>query len=110
MEQQQQLAAEYSARTQSIANLIRQIAELEQERTEHALVNKTLAQAQPNRNCAMLVGSVLCQQTVQEVLPKVQQNEARINQVLDKLNAELKEREQSLQEFKKEHNIQIRGE
>jgi prefoldin subunit 2 len=104
-QQHQQVASEYSARAQEVAQVLKQVHALEQELGEHQLVISTLAQAQPNRRCAMLVGSVLCQRTVEAVLPKVRENQDRIAKAIEKLTAELKDKEQALGMFKQQHNI-----
>jgi prefoldin subunit 2 len=57
-----------------------------------------------------LVGGVLCERTIKEVLPSVQENEVRIAQVIDRLSEDLKKKEAALAEFKKEHGIVVRGE
>jgi prefoldin subunit 2 len=57
-----------------------------------------------------LVGGVLCEQTIADILPSVAENEQRIAQVIDRLAEDLKKKEVQLADFKKEHSIVVRGE
>jgi prefoldin subunit 2 len=57
-----------------------------------------------------LVGGVLCEQTIADILPSVAENEQRIAQVIDRLAEDLKKKEAQLADFKKEHSIVVRGE
>ena len=60
-----------TAECQSIAS---KISELTLERDEHKLVVDTLSKLEPERKAFRLVGGVLVERTVDEVLPAVLQN------------------------------------
>ena len=52
-------------------NLRAKIAEIDNDRTEHALVEETLRPLDPSRRAYRLVGECLVERTVGEVLPSV---------------------------------------
>lgn len=62
-------------------NIHGKINELEAELTEHDLVIKTLEPLDKQRKCFRLIGGVLVERTVEEVLPAVQQHRQSLLQV-----------------------------
>lgn len=73
-----------------ITAISRRVSELEQQRDEHkfvgyvltsnhtSLVIKTLSKLEPTRKCFRMVGGVLVQRTVSEVLPAVTQSKETV--------------------------------
>jgi chaperonin cofactor prefoldin len=59
--------------------LMQKIAELEVDRNEHALVEETLKPLDPSRRAYRLVGEVLVERTVAEVLPSVTTNKENVS-------------------------------
>ena len=59
--------------------LMGKIAELEIDRNEHQLVEETLQPLDPSRRAYRLVGEVLVERTVQEVLPSVSSNKENVS-------------------------------
>ena len=57
------------------------ISELEQDRNEHLLVEETLQPLDPQRRAYRLVGEVLVERTVAEVLPTVAANRDNVSGV-----------------------------
>ncbi|KAK6323335.1 hypothetical protein J4Q44_G00056740 [Coregonus suidteri] len=53
-------------------------AELEMEINEHSLVIETLKDVDPTRKCFRLVGGVLVERTVKEVLPALESNKEQL--------------------------------
>lgn len=62
-------------------NIHGKINELEAELSEHDLVIKTLEPLDKERKCFRLIGGVLVERTVEEVLPAVQQHRQSLLQV-----------------------------
>lgn len=60
--------------------LMSKIAELEMERNEHKLVEDTLVPLDPERRAYRLVGEVLVERTVGEVLPSVKANRENVSE------------------------------
>ena len=80
------------------------------ERNEHDLVIKTLTPLSPSRAAFRLVGGVLVERTVQEVLPSVVENRANIAAVLENLQKMLEARSGEMKEWKAKHNIKTQEE
>merc|ERR1712002_857565 len=62
--------------------LQQKLAELRQERGEHELVAETLKKAEPERKAWRLVGGVLTERTVGEVLPALQSQIENITRII----------------------------
>eukprot|EP01006_Ploeotia_vitrea_P024033 TRINITY_DN56745_c0_g1_i1.p1 TRINITY_DN56745_c0_g1~~TRINITY_DN56745_c0_g1_i1.p1 ORF type:complete len:182 (-),score=108.44 TRINITY_DN56745_c0_g1_i1:178-690(-) len=75
------------------------IGELDAERAEHALVVKAIKDLDPKRRCFRLVGGVLVERTVEEVLPALQKNMEQISTVMGKLQGQLKDKQQNIAKF-----------
>ena len=67
-------AIEYRQLMGECQQLMQKIAELEVDRNEHALVEETLIPLDPSRRAYRLVGEVLVERSVAEVLPSVKAN------------------------------------
>lgn len=59
--------------------LVSKVSELEMERNEHKLVEDTLRPLDPSRRAFRLVGGVLVERNVGEVLPSVQQSRENVS-------------------------------
>lgn len=68
----------YNELVQESQKLIQKVAELEMDRNEHKLVEETLKPLDPLRRAYRLVGEVLVERTVQEVLPSVTTNRENV--------------------------------
>ena len=79
--QQQQLppAIQYREIMQECQQLMQKIAELEVDRNEHVLVEETLKPLDGGRRAYRLVGDVLVERTVEEVLPSVTSNKENVS-------------------------------
>ena len=63
---------------QETPKLVQKITELEMDRNEHKLVEDTLTPLDPSRRAYRLVGEVLVERTVDEVLPSVKANRENV--------------------------------
>ena len=68
----------YRQLTQECQQLMNKVAELEMDRNEHKLVEDTLEPLDPERRAYRLVGEVLVERTVKEVLPSVKTNRENV--------------------------------
>ncbi|MGH0144978.1 UNVERIFIED_CONTAM: hypothetical protein FKN15_004641 [Acipenser sinensis] len=59
-------------------SLASKAAELEMEINEHSLVIETLRDVDPSRKCFRMVGGVLVERTVKEVLPALESNKEQV--------------------------------
>lgn len=77
--QQQPPQIQYREIAQECANIMQKIAELEVDRNEHVLVEETLLPLDGDRRAYRLVGDVLVERTVKEVLPSVTTNKENVS-------------------------------
>mmetsp|Transcript_25477 Transcript_25477/g.50739 ORF Transcript_25477/g.50739 Transcript_25477/m.50739 type:complete len:135 (+) Transcript_25477:117-521(+) len=91
-------------------NMMNKIAELEVERNEHMLVEKTMRPLDESRRAFRLIGDVLVERTVGEVLPSVESNRKNIDEVLGTLSIRLKEKQQEAANWKAKYNIRTQEE
>ncbi|KAF8663431.1 hypothetical protein AX16_001001 [Volvariella volvacea WC 439] len=84
------------------------IGELEQEAEEHNLVLSTLKEVlteEPDRKCFRLIGGVLVERTVKDVVPALQTNHDGIRTVITNLTEQYKKKDEDLDTFKKDYQI-----
>ncbi|KAI9917921.1 hypothetical protein PsorP6_013020 [Peronosclerospora sorghi] len=77
------------------------------ETTEHDRVIQTLHDLPKDRKAYRMVGGVLVERTVQEVLPAVTANREGIAQVLAQLNESIKQKEKEADEWQRKYNIKV---
>ncbi|KAG7497221.1 prefoldin subunit 2 [Solea senegalensis] len=85
-------------------------AELEMEINEHSLVVDTLKDVDPSRKCFRLVGGVLVERTVKEVLPALENNKEQISKIVESLNTQMQTKGRELTEYRERYNIRLVGE
>ncbi|SPC66315.1 related to GIM4 - Gim complex component (prefoldin subunit 2) [Ustilago sp. UG-2017b] len=103
---EQEAAQVYQSRRSDLQGIASKIGELEGEADEHKLVIDTLSEASkndPDRKCFRLIGGVLVERTVKEVLPALQTNLEGLKQILETLLKQYKQKEAELQEFQREY-------
>ncbi|KAL1946478.1 hypothetical protein VTO73DRAFT_14582 [Trametes versicolor] len=84
----QELQQQYNRLQNELQALASKIGELEQEAEEHNLVLTTLDEAlaeEPDRKCFRLVGGVLVERTVKDVVPALNTNKDGIQKVIANL-------------------------
>ncbi|OMJ93096.1 hypothetical protein SteCoe_4042 [Stentor coeruleus] len=89
----------YQLLRQDYGQLVGKITEIESEKREHLIVLETLKKVEPVRRCWRLVGGVLVQKTVSDVIPELEQQSSKMDQILHVLFARLKEIEGELREL-----------
>ncbi|CAM9889354.1 unnamed protein product, partial [Choristocarpus tenellus] len=97
---EQQIISTYRGMLNEVSQMRRKISELEQEMGEHQLVVDTLQPMEQSRRAYRLVGGVLVERTVGEVLPSVEANKNGIKQVLEHLGKSLSEKELAATDWK----------
>merc|ERR1711872_255012 len=91
-------------------SLMAKISELEQELNEHKVVIDTLEEVSPDRKCFRMVGGVLVERTVSEVLPALTNNRDQLTKVIESLNEKLVSKGKELNEYREKHGIRVKGE
>ncbi|KAJ3555969.1 hypothetical protein NM688_g2288 [Phlebia brevispora] len=105
---QPEIQQNYTRFQSDLQTLAGKIGELEQEAEEHTLVLSTLNDAlaqEPDRKCFRLVGGVLVERTVKDVVPALQMNRDGIQKVISNLTEQYKSKETDFENFKRDYNI-----
>ncbi|XP_042562423.1 prefoldin subunit 2-like [Clupea harengus] len=74
----EQVAAGFQRLRQEQRSMATKAAELEMEINVHGLAIDALREADPTRKCYRLIGGVLVERTVQEVLPALESNKEQV--------------------------------
>ncbi|KAL4249651.1 prefoldin subunit beta family protein [Abortiporus biennis] len=104
----QEIQQTYTRFQNDLQTLAGKIGELEQEAEEHSLVLTTLDEAlaeEPERKCFRLVGGVLVERTVKDVVPALQTNRDGIRKVIATLAEQYKTKEDDFENFKRDYSI-----
>ena len=64
----------------------------------------------PKRKCFRLIGGVLVERTVEEVLPAVQKNTDGLSAVIEKLTQQRDDKVDRVEYLQKKYKIRVRGE
>uniref|UniRef100_A0A669QAT8 Prefoldin subunit 2 n=1 Tax=Phasianus colchicus TaxID=9054 RepID=A0A669QAT8_PHACC len=75
-----------------------------------SLVIETLREVDPTRKCYRMVGGILVERTVKEVLPALEGNREQISKIIETLTQQLQSKGRELNEFREKHNIRLVGE
>jgi len=76
---------------------------------EHKLVIETLQSVDLDRKCFRMVGGVLVERTVKEVLPALTTNRDQMIKLIEALNNQITTKGQEINDFKEKNNIRIRN-
>ncbi|KAJ3041338.1 hypothetical protein HDV00_009479 [Rhizophlyctis rosea] len=104
----QEILNQINAMKQEMNAVASKVGELEMERDEHQLVIDTISPLSAERKCFRLVGGILVERTVGDVLPAVTANMDGIQNIIKQLTAQYKRKEEEVQAFQKKWNVQIR--
>ncbi|CAL1270328.1 unnamed protein product [Larinioides sclopetarius] len=107
---QEQIIGTFNKLRQDQKNYVTKLTEVEQDLNEHSLVVDALKGVDPERVCYRMIGGVLVQRTVKEVLPAVAHNKEQLTKILETLNKQIEEKGKEINDFKEKHNIQFRKE
>ncbi|KAH8369811.1 hypothetical protein KR093_001018 [Drosophila rubida] len=107
---QEKIVAQFQQLRNEQRNLANSLNTLEMDLREHKTVIETLNSADPERKCFRLIGGVLCERTVKDVLPQLVENKDFIAKTITMVTEDLSKKGIELNKFKEEHNIKIRGE
>lgn len=75
---------------------------------EHSLVISAIQPLDPSRKCFRMIGGVLVERTVGEVLPAVQRNKEGLQDVIGRLGEALQRKKKELSDFEAKYQIKIR--
>lgn len=106
---QEEIYAEFQQLRNQQRNLVNNLNTLELDLKEHKTVIDTLKTVEPGRKCFRLIGGVLCDQTVEIVLPQLVQNKEQLEKLIENGKEQITKKGQEINQFKDEHNIKVRG-
>ncbi|XP_029311084.1 prefoldin subunit 2 [Cottoperca gobio] len=106
----EQVVATFQRMRQEQRSMASKSADLEMEINEHGLVIETLKEVDPSRKCFRLVGGVLVERTVKEVLPALESNKEQISKIIESINTQMQTKGRDLTEYRERYNIRLVGE
>ncbi|CAL9158483.1 unnamed protein product, partial [Musa hybrid cultivar] len=98
----------YANMRSEINQIYSKITELEMEVSEHSLVIGAIQPLDPSRRCYRMVGGVLVERTIKEVVPAVQHNKEGLEEVIARLNEALENKKKEISEFELKYKIKIK--
>ncbi|XP_053687934.1 probable prefoldin subunit 2 [Sabethes cyaneus] len=106
---QEEIYAEFQQLRNQQRNLINNLNTLELDLKEHKTVIDTLKTVESGRKCFRLIGGVLCEQTVEVVLPQLVVNKEQLEKLIENGKEQITKKGTEINQYKDEHNIKIRG-
>ncbi|XP_068611703.1 prefoldin subunit 2 [Brachionichthys hirsutus] len=106
----EQVVATFQKMRQEQRSLASKAAEMEMDINEHSLVIETLKDVDHSRKCYRLVGGVLVERTVKEVLPALETHKEQISKYIESLNTKMQSKGRELTEYRERYNIRLVGE
>mmetsp|Transcript_8611 Transcript_8611/g.9506 ORF Transcript_8611/g.9506 Transcript_8611/m.9506 type:complete len:112 (+) Transcript_8611:40-375(+) len=100
-----EIIAKYRSSVQDCQQITIKISELETDRNEHKLVEETLEPLDPDRRAFRLVGGILVERTIKEVLPSVMHNRENLEQVISTMQQRLELKQKETAEMKAKYNL-----
>jgi len=105
---EQVVANMYTAMRSELNQIYSKITELEMDVSEHSLVINAIQPLDPSRRCYRMIGGVLVERTIKEVLPAVQRNKEGIEEVIVRLNEAAERKKKEIADFEAKYKIRIR--
>ncbi|KAF3960350.1 hypothetical protein CMV_014926 [Castanea mollissima] len=105
---EQAVANKYASMRTELNQIYSKITELEMEVGEHSLVINAIQPLDPSRRCFRMIGGVLVERTIQEVLPAVRRNKEGLEEVIARLNEALEKKKKEISDFEAKYKIRIR--
>lgn len=105
---EQEIANVYAAMRSEINQLHSKMTKLEMEVSEHSLVMEAIRPLDPSRRCYRMIGGVLVERTIKEVLPAVEGSRDGLQDVIARLGELLEKKKKEVAEFELKHKIKIR--
>ncbi|CAH2047599.1 unnamed protein product, partial [Iphiclides podalirius] len=87
--------------------LASKISELEMDLNEHKIVIETLKAVEKTRKCFRMIGGILVERTVGDVLPELENNQERLPKAIQALNEQLTRKGQEINEYIETYDIRV---
>ncbi|XP_011639119.1 probable prefoldin subunit 2 [Pogonomyrmex barbatus] len=105
----EEILTEFQALRNEQKNLVNKLSEMESELNEHKIVIETLKSVDPKGKCYRLIGGLLCERIVEDVMVSLVTNKEQLVKLIDSLNDKVTKKGVEINEYKEKHNIRIRG-
>uniref|UniRef100_A0A0D6R4T5 Prefoldin subunit 2 n=1 Tax=Araucaria cunninghamii TaxID=56994 RepID=A0A0D6R4T5_ARACU len=105
---EQVVANQWSVLRSELNQYYSKITELEMELSEHSLVIGAIQPLDPARKCYRMIGGVLVERTIAEVLPAVQRNKEGLQEVISRLTEALQKKKKEIADYEAKYKIRIR--
>lgn len=105
-----EILGSYKQKMGECQQIATKINELQGERDEHKLVIESLTKLESERKAFRLIGGVLVERTVGEVLPDLSKNYDGLKELLGKLDETLKTKDKERLAYKEKHGIMTQEE
>jgi prefoldin subunit 2 len=104
------ILSNYQTLYNNYISLGNKLNEMENEKYEHQVVIDTIKGLEKERICHRLVGGILIERTVGEVLPALMKSVDILSDSMNTLSKELEKRQVELNDYKTKHDIKVKGE
>merc|ERR1739838_6429 len=109
MSSKEEIVQGFQQMCQMQRQLHQKLAEIKQERGEHELVADSLRKAEPERKAWRLVGGVLTERTVGEVLPALEKQIENLSTVIKTLDEQMEAKAKEITAYREKHQILVQG-
>eukprot|EP00607_Mallomonas_marina_P010620 CAMPEP_0182422320 /NCGR_PEP_ID=MMETSP1167-20130531/7979_1 /TAXON_ID=2988 /ORGANISM="Mallomonas Sp, Strain CCMP3275" /LENGTH=123 /DNA_ID=CAMNT_0024600287 /DNA_START=149 /DNA_END=520 /DNA_ORIENTATION=- len=109
-ENPESIISKYKEMVSRCSGTANKITELNISKEEHRLVEENLSKLNSDRKAFRLVGGILVERTVGEILPVVSQNYAGITQLVETLEGNLKKLNEETRAHKLKYGIMTQAE
>lgn len=106
----QEIVAHFHKLREDQRLLVQKCAEIESEQHEYGVVIQTLDGVDPKRVCFRLIGGVLVERTVGDVVPALKTQREQMTGLVDTLNKSIEAKGREINEWREKHGIKIQGE
>ncbi|XP_045210075.1 prefoldin subunit 2-like [Mercenaria mercenaria] len=107
---QEEIIAGFQELRQHQRQVVGKISDIEMDMKEHELVIETLKEVDDQRKCFRLVGGVLVERTVKDVLPALVNNKEQMGKLVETLSRQLEQKGKEINQYRETHNLKIKGE
>lgn len=73
------------------------------------MVIETLKNVNEDRKCFRLIGGILTERKVKDVLPVLITNQEKLKEFIEKLHEQISKKGQEINDYREKHNIKFRG-
>jgi len=106
----QEIVAHFHKLREDQRLLVQKCSEIEAEQHEYNVVIQTLDGVDAQRVCFRLIGGVLVERTVGEVVPALKTQRDQMITLVDTLNKSIEAKGREINEWREKHGIRIQGE